>query len=182
MNVTAPPNSATVHAWVPPVDNYDGSEVIWRMYELSRLSENDKNALKEKYPGILSRKDEQNGHWTYIWSVCIFYSILVIGGNEMQPAQEIELAFVVAMNICGLIFMTWIIGEIAVLVAQLSIKSAGLQQEIDIVNTAMKNAKLSQELQSEIRDYFLKVQGTMGQQEELTKFFDQISNPLRIAV
>ena len=47
------------------------------------------------------------------------------------------------MNIVGLIFMTWIAGEIAVLVAQISVKSAGLQQEIDIVNTAMKNAKLS---------------------------------------
>ena len=29
------------------------------------------------------------------------------------------------------------------------------------MNTAMKNAKLSFELQTEIRDYFLKVQGTM---------------------
>ena len=64
----------------------------------------------------------------------------------MQPAQEIELAFVVAMNIGGLIFMTWIVGEIAVIVAQLSIKSAGLQNEIDIMNTAMKNARLSEEL------------------------------------
>ena len=83
--------------------------------------------------------------------------MLVIGGNEMQPAQNLELFFVVMMNIVGLIFMTWIAGEIAVLVAQISVKSAGLQQEIDIVNTAMKNAKLSNELQQEIRDYFLKV-------------------------
>ena len=37
-----------------------------------------------------------------------------------------------------------------------------LQDAIDTVNTAMKNAKLSEELQSEIRDYFLKVQGTMA--------------------
>ena len=46
----------------------------------------------------------------------------------------------------------------------------------------MKNAKLSVELQEEIRDYFLKVQGTMAQQDELNDFFDQISEPLRIAV
>ena len=46
----------------------------------------------------------------------------------------------------------------------------------------MKNAKLSFELQEEIRDYFLKVQGTMAQQDELNDFFDQISEPLRIAV
>ena len=46
----------------------------------------------------------------------------------------------------------------------------------------MKNAKLSFELQEEIRDYFLKVQGTMAQQDELNEFFYQISEPLRIAV
>ena len=46
----------------------------------------------------------------------------------------------------------------------------------------MKNAKLSRKLQEEIRDYFLKVQGTMAQQDELDNFFDQLSAPLRIAV
>ena len=34
----------------------------------------------------------------------------------------------------------------------------------------MKNARLSLELQQEIRDYFLKVQGTMAQQDELQEF------------
>ena len=24
--------------------------------------------------------------WLYVWSVMIYYSVLVIGGNEMQPA------------------------------------------------------------------------------------------------
>lgn len=156
---------ATVHAWTPAFDNYDGSEKFWRMYELSRLTEDEKETIGKNL--TLTLKDEQNGNWFYIWAISIYYSVLVIGGNEMQPAQEIELAFVVAMNIGGLIFMTWIVGEIAVLVAQLSIRQVGLQNEIDIVNTAMKNAKLSSGLQAEIRDYFLKVQGTMGQQEEL---------------
>ena len=58
--------------------------------------------------------------WTYVWSVCIYYSVLVIGGNELQPAQVPDLLFVVFMNIIGLIFMTWIAGEIAVLVAAIS--------------------------------------------------------------
>lgn len=61
------------------------------------------------------------------------------------------------MNIAGLIFMTYIAGEIAVLVAQISIKSGGFQQEIDQMNTAMKNAYLPKDLQLEIRSYFLKV-------------------------
>ena len=55
--------------------------------------------------------------WKYIWSVMIYYSVLVIGGNEMQPAQKGELAFVIGMNLTGLILITWISGEIAVIVA-----------------------------------------------------------------
>ena len=148
-----------IFAWVPAYDNYDGTEKFWRMYELSRLSQENMDTLEEK--NILTDLDHQNGHWLYIWGVCIYYSVLVIGGNEMQPAQELELIWVVVMNISGLIFITWISGEIAVLIGQLSSKQSGIQQEIDVMNTAMKNAKLSFELQTEIRDYFLKVQGTM---------------------
>lgn len=50
------------------------------------------------------------------------------------------------------------------------------------MNTAMKNAGLPNELQKEVRDYFLKVQGTMAQQEELNNFLEQISEPLKVAV
>jgi CRP-like cAMP-binding protein len=40
----------------------------------------------------------------------------VIGGNELQPAQNLDLLFVVFMNIGGLLWMTWIAGEISVLI------------------------------------------------------------------
>lgn len=65
----------------------------------------------------LDDHDEMNGNWYYIWAVSIYYSVLVIGGNEMQPAQTAELLWVVIMNVSGLVFMTWIVGEIAVIVA-----------------------------------------------------------------
>jgi len=67
--------------------------------------------------------------------------------------------------------MTWIAGEIAVLVANIGTKDNALQSAIDEVNTAMKNAKLSLDLQLDIRNHFLRVQGTMAQQEELEAFF-----------
>lgn len=61
------------------------------------------------------------------------------------------------MNIGGVIFMTWIAGEISVLIFQLNTASSFYQNEIDIMNTSMKNQNLSSELQGEIREYFLKV-------------------------
>ena len=165
---------------MPAYDNYDGTEKFWRHYELSLLDVDKKLKLHEL--GKVQTVELDKSEWIFIWSVCIYYSVLVLGGNEMQPAQSSELLFVVFMNITGLIFMTWIAGEIAVLVAQVSIKSSAYQAEIDIINTAMKNAKLPTELQGEIRDHFLKVQGTFAMQEELTAFFSQISQPLRISV
>ena len=44
------------------------------------------------------------------------------------------------MNIGGLIFMTWIAGEISVLIFMMNNQSNFYQSEIDLVNTAMKNA------------------------------------------
>ena len=42
----------TVFAWVPAYDNYDGTEKFWRNYELSRLTDDEWEALKKK--GVLS--------------------------------------------------------------------------------------------------------------------------------
>ena len=35
----------SVYAWVPAYDNYDGSEVFWRHYELSLLSSEEKQQM-----------------------------------------------------------------------------------------------------------------------------------------
>ena len=127
-----------IDAWVPAYDNFDSSEKFWQHYELSILDNSQIDELIEK--GSIGEYEKSSTHWVYVWMVTIYYSVLVIGGNEMQPAQAFELILVVIMNITGLIFMTWIAGEIAVLVAQISVKSADYQSEIDIINTAMKNA------------------------------------------
>ena len=37
---------ASILAWVPAYDNYDGSEKFWRHYELSLLDEDQKIQLK----------------------------------------------------------------------------------------------------------------------------------------
>lgn len=73
-----------MHAWTPAYDNYDGTEKFWRMYELSRLDAEDKDMLEIE--DVIDEHDKANGHWEYIWAVSIYYSVLVIGGNEMQPA------------------------------------------------------------------------------------------------
>lgn len=105
-----------------------------------------------------------------------------MGGNELQPAQENDMMLIVAHNVVSLFFQTYLMGNISVLIALMVMKYSAYQDEIDIVNQAMKNENLSPALQTQIRDYYIKVQETMGAQIELTRFFELISNPLRIAV
>ena len=76
--------------------------------------------------------------------------------------------------------MTWISGEIAVLIFSMNSTSSAYQNEIDSANTSMENSGLSKNLQYDVRSYFLKVMTPMSQQEELTEFFQSISGPLRV--
>jgi len=55
--VNAKSDAATIHAWTPAYDNMDGGEKFWRMYELSRLTEDEKSEL----PIELSNRDKTNG-------------------------------------------------------------------------------------------------------------------------
>ena len=72
---------ANILAWTPAYDNYDGTEKFWRHYELSLLDDSQKIKLKDD--GHLSEEEMNVTEWTYVWSVMIYYSVLVIGGNEL---------------------------------------------------------------------------------------------------
>ena len=76
--------NSNILAWVPAYDNFDGSEKFWRHYELSLLDDDQK--LKLYQDGYMSDEELYREEWMYVWSVMIYYSVLVIGGNEMQPA------------------------------------------------------------------------------------------------
>ena len=143
-------------AWVPPYDYYDGSEFFWTKFE--------------------------NNETAFIYCVCLYYSVLVIGGNELGPKETIELIYVVAINLIGAIVNAYIFGELAVLIAQMGRKLNRYQHVYDTANTAMTNIKLPETLKSEIRTYFKKVQNTMSQQHELNEFFAQISPSLKLEV
>jgi len=51
-----------------------------------------------------------------MYSVCLYYSVLVIGGNELGPKELNELIFMVICNLTGAIVQAYIFGELAVLI------------------------------------------------------------------
>lgn len=78
----------------------------------------------------------------FLYFVCLYYSVLVIGGNEMGPKELQELVFMVIINLTGAIFQAYIFGELAVLIAQVGRKAQNQQEIIDTANTAMDNVDL----------------------------------------
>lgn len=78
----------------------------------------------------------------FLYWVCLYYSVLVIGGNELGPKELSELIFCVMINLTGAIFQAYIFGELAVLISQVGVKSKKMQGQIDTGNTAMGNVNL----------------------------------------
>lgn len=76
----------------------------------------------------------------------------------------------------GAIINANIFGELAVLASNLNKQALEFQSKIDIVNTAMKNLKLPEELQNNVRQFMFSNQSSLETQTELDEFLTLISN------
>ena len=90
----------SIKVWEPPYDSHihEGDDNIWTFYE-----------------------NEQ--HWLVYW-ICLYYSVMVIGGNDLMPMELREMTFAVIINLTGSICYVYIIGEISVLIVKLGSKSS----------------------------------------------------------
>ena len=98
-----------------------GSGVFWRRFELSLLS---KEQVDELYEDGFIEEDELN-RWSffYVWTLMIYCAVLVTAGNDLLPMQPNEKLYVLSANIIGLIFITYLIGEVAVVISHITIQS-----------------------------------------------------------
>ena len=60
--------------WYPAFDNFDGSERIWESFEISKMTSEELAILN-----ITPKRNE----FLYLWTISIYYSVLILGGNEM---------------------------------------------------------------------------------------------------
>ena len=96
----------------------------------------------------------------------------------MGPKELSSMIFMVIANLMGAIYQAYIIGEVAVLIAQVGRKASHQQEIIDTANTAMANIALPKDLREDIREYFKTIMLTMQNQQELDQFFKTISPSL----
>ncbi|CAI2376170.1 unnamed protein product [Moneuplotes crassus] len=123
----------------------------------------------------------KEGIWHQYWS-SIYHSVMLFGINEMAARTTLVLIASSFIMLLSAMVNANLIGQVAVLVSDMSKKSVKFQQQQDTCNTAMANMKIPQITRKKVREYLLNTQSTQDQQEELNDFLKNISPSLRMKV
>lgn len=111
-----------------------------------------------------------------------YHSVMLFGVNEMAARSEFVLITSSFIMLFSAMVNANIIGQVAVLLGDMSKKSVKFTRQFDTANTAMKNIIVSNKVQKRVREYLLNTQATQDQQEELQDFLKNISPSLRFKV
>ncbi len=89
-----------------------------------------------------------------------YIGVFLFGVGEITPRTTFELGFASFVMLFSAMVNANIFGTMAVLVQELSSKQMRFQQQLDTVNTAMKNLNLPTKLRREVNEFFLNTQST----------------------
>lgn len=103
----------------------------------------------------------------------------MLGGNDVGPRGNLQLAFVTIMLIMAAIINANIFGNIAVLIQSLNRKAANFQEKMEYASETMKNLKMPEEIQDEVKSYLTYTQSTLDHQKDLDVFLNMLSPSLK---
>lgn len=123
----------------------------------------------------------QQGIWYKYWS-SMYHSVMLFGVNEMAARTTWVLIMSSFIMLLSAMVNANMIGQVAVLIGDMSKKSVKFQKQQDTCNTAMTNMMIPHLTRKKVREYLLNTQSTQDQQEELNDFLKNISPSLRFKV
>lgn len=112
----------------------------------------------------------------------MYHSVMLFGVNEMASRTTFVLYCSCFIMLFSAMVNANIIGQVAVLIGDISKKSVKFQQQQDTANTAMDNMQIPGHTRKKVREYLLNTQATQDQQEELNNFLKNISPSLRLKI
>lgn len=115
------------------------------------------------------------------WS-SMYHSVMLFGVNEMASRTTLVLVTSSFIMLFSAMVRANLIGQVAVLIGDMSKKSMKFQRQQDTSNTAMQNMQIPGVTRRKVREYLLNTQSTQDQQEELNDFLKNISPSLRFEV
>jgi hypothetical protein len=103
----------------------------------------------------------------------------MLGGNDVGPRSIVQLIFVAAMLLMAAIINANIFGNMAVLIQSLNRKSANFQERMEYASETMKNLRIPEPMQEEVKSYLTYTQSTLDHQKDLDEFLNMLSPSLR---
>ena len=126
--------------------------------------------IYEVYTGDLLRR----------YFICYYIAFYLISVGEVCPRTNLELCIAIVVMVISAFLIANIFGEMAVLTKEMNAKTIKFQEQLDTVNTAMKNLNLPVWLRRQVKEFFINTQARQDQQEELTNFLKNISPTLKL--
>jgi hypothetical protein len=106
----------------------------------------------------------------------------ILDGADMVPGNIHQAIVVSILVIFSEFIHAHILGTMGVVLHALNHKSSKFQEQIEFVTSAMKNLKLSEDIQRNILDYITQGQSEMDAQKEMEELMSMISPSLRSQV
>ena len=103
----------------------------------------------------------------------------MLGGNDVGPRDTFQLLFVAAVLVLAAIINANIFGNIALLLQSMNLKSTKFQEKMEEVHEIMKNIRITDKLQDEIKTYITHTHTTLDHQQDLDKFLGMLSPSLK---
>ena len=92
-------------------------------------------------------------YWYEQYSISIYNAILQLCGNDIGPPNFTMIWVGIISLVMGAFMNANILGTIASVFQQMNHSSQKFHDRLDMVNTAMKNLKLPEEIQKSVRDF-----------------------------
>ena len=83
----------------------------------------------------------------YQYLISLYYSVLLLAGNDMFPQESFEIIFTTIIIFASFIINANIFGNIAVLLQQMYRKSSNFQEKLEMATSTMKNINIPDKLQ-----------------------------------
>lgn len=119
---------------------------------------------------------------THKYFVALHAAVFITMGNDVAPRGAVQVIFATFGLFMGAIINATIFGELAVIVSQLSVRSAQFQTKLTKVNTTVANLKLPRSLAMKIKDFMVANQSNLEGQDQLQRFLSLLSPQIKAQV
>ncbi|CAI2372437.1 unnamed protein product [Moneuplotes crassus] len=116
------------------------------------------------------------------YTTSLYHSMLVLAGNDIAPSSDLAFILQTTLLLLSSIINASIFGNLAVLLQQMNLKAAQLQEKVENANSTMKSLRIPEDIQDEVNMYIMNTHNNIEQQNELDTFLSQLSPSLQLQI